>query len=76
VISASTFRKTFKPAEDELFVVRVQPVQQTGPVMLATSTRPAPDLRVEELKQEYPDVLCTNQPPELPPLDRLCRLFH
>jgi len=68
VISAATFAKTFKPIDDQLFVVRIQPVLSVDSSLVAASIRIESDPRVEQLKREYPDVLCTDQPTELPPI--------
>ncbi|MGH3055287.1 MAG: reverse transcriptase family protein, partial [Gaiellaceae bacterium] len=76
-MSAMAFSKTVKLQEVHMYIVRmITSFDEDGCIMAAVTedaiplqqnNTPVTDPRVEKLKAQYPDVLCTEQPKGLPP---------
>ena len=73
IISAMSFLKIANPSvAEQSFVVRIRQVHELDTVNIASATvAHAPESvmndRIESLKRDFPDVLCTAQPQGLPP---------
>ena len=73
IISAMSFLKIANPSvSEQSFVVRTRQVHELDTVNIASATvAHAPESvmndRIESLKRDFPDVLCTAQPQGLPP---------